>query len=87
MENSLVFQWLGLCAFTAKDPGSIPVWETKISQPAQCGQNFFSFLIHSNRAKEKSVLKKTNKQTKTERTTSSAQDSTGPILPASLHQV
>ena len=63
MENSLVFQWLGLCAFTAKDPGSIPVWETKISQPAQCGQNFFSFLIHSNRAKEKSVLKKTNKQT------------------------
>ena len=60
MENSLVLQWLGLCAFTAKDPGSIPSWETKISQPAQCGQKkiFFFFITQIERAKEKSVLKK-----------------------------
>ncbi|XP_073666661.1 sialidase-1 isoform X2 [Tursiops truncatus] len=28
--NSLVVQWLGLSAFTAMGPGSIPGWETKI---------------------------------------------------------
>ena len=63
MENSLVLQWLGLCAFTAKDPGSIPSWETKISQPAQCGQKkiFFFFITQIERAKEKSVLKKKKK--------------------------
>lgn len=25
-------RWLGLSALTAKGPGSIPTWETKISQ-------------------------------------------------------
>ena len=30
--NSLVAQWLGLYAFTAKGPGSIPGWGTKIPQ-------------------------------------------------------
>ena len=30
--NSLVVQWLGLCAFTAGGTGSIPGWGTKISQ-------------------------------------------------------
>ena len=47
MENSLVPQWLGPCAVTAKDTGSIPGWETKISQPAQCGQKkiFFSLSL------------------------------------------
>ena len=36
--NSLVVQWLGLCAFTAEDPGSIPVRGTKILQAVQHGQ-------------------------------------------------
>lgn len=31
-RNSLVVWWLGLSALTAKGPGSIPTWETKISQ-------------------------------------------------------
>ena len=30
--NSLAVQGLGLHAFTAKDPGSIPGWGTKIPQ-------------------------------------------------------
>ena len=30
--DSLVGLWLGLCAFTAKGPGSIPGWGTKIPQ-------------------------------------------------------
>ena len=29
-RNSLAVQWLGLCAFTAKGPGSTPGWGTKI---------------------------------------------------------
>ena len=32
LENSLVVQWLGLCAFTAEGPGSIPGQGTKIPQ-------------------------------------------------------
>ena len=36
--NSLVVQWLGLCTFTAEDPGSIPGRETKIPQAEWCGQ-------------------------------------------------
>ena len=36
--NSLVVQWLGLCAFTAKGVGSIPGQGTKIPQAAWCGQ-------------------------------------------------
>ena len=31
--NSLVVQWLGLCALTAKGPGSIPGWGTEIQKP------------------------------------------------------
>ena len=30
--NSLVVQWLGLCAFTAEGVGSAPGWGTKIPQ-------------------------------------------------------
>ena len=86
MENSLVLQWLGLCAFTAKDPGSIPSWETKISQPAQCDKKkfFFFFITQIERAKDKSVLKKKKKSRENYQ---SVQDDTDPILPASLHQV
>ena len=38
--NSLAIQWLGLRAFTAEGPGSIPGWGTKIPQATQCGQKF-----------------------------------------------
>ena len=68
MENSLVPQWLGLCAFTAKDPGSIPGWETKISQPAQCGQKKFFFLYQSNRkSKREKCTFKWKKKKKSQR--------------------
>ena len=54
-ENSLVVQWLGLGSFTAKGPGSIPGWGTKIPQAMQRGQKkkksktdcHFLFLIKS----------------------------------------
>ena len=36
--SSLAVQWLGLGAFTAVDPGSIPGWGTKILQAAWGGQ-------------------------------------------------
>ena len=36
--NSLAVQWLGLCTFTTKGPGSIPVWGTKIPQFSWHGQ-------------------------------------------------
>ena len=36
--NSLVVQWLGLCAFPAEGSGSIPGQGTKIPQVAQCSQ-------------------------------------------------
>ena len=36
--NSLEVQWLGLCAFTANGPGSMPGWGTKIPQAAWRGQ-------------------------------------------------
>ena len=36
--NSLVFQWLGLWAFTAKGLGSVPGWGTKIPQATKCGK-------------------------------------------------
>ena len=36
--NSLAVQWLGLCALTAKDWGSIPVQGTKIPQSVQHSQ-------------------------------------------------
>ena len=39
LENSLVVQWLGLCDFTAEDPGSIPCWGTKTEQVEKCSQN------------------------------------------------
>ena len=37
MENSLVVQWLGFCAFTAEGPSSIPSQETKIPQVLMYG--------------------------------------------------
>ena len=37
-RNSLVVQWLGLSAFTAEGPGSIPGWEMKIPQAVWWGQ-------------------------------------------------
>ena len=37
MENSLVFQWLGFCAFIAEGPSSIPSQETKIPQVLRYG--------------------------------------------------
>ena len=37
-RNSLVVQWLGLRASTAKGRGLIPGWGTKIPQAAWCGQ-------------------------------------------------
>ena len=37
-ENSLAVQWLGLGAFSAVAPGSIPGQGTKILQAAQRGQ-------------------------------------------------
>ena len=33
MGHSLLAQWLGLCAFTAKDPGSTPGWELRSHNP------------------------------------------------------
>ena len=41
--NSLVVQWLGLCVFTAKGTGSIPVLGTKILQATWYSKkkNFF----------------------------------------------
>ena len=36
--NSLVVQWLGLCAFTAKGLGSIPGRGTKIPKATRCSQ-------------------------------------------------
>ena len=38
LGNSLVFQWLGLHAFTAEGPGSIPGQGTKIPQAVSRGQ-------------------------------------------------
>ena len=35
---SLAVQWLGLGAFTAEGPGSIPGWGAKIPQAVQRGQ-------------------------------------------------
>ena len=44
--DSLVVQWLGLCAFTAKGPGSTPGQGTKILQAVQCGQNKKTEVAH-----------------------------------------
>ena len=38
MGNSMVVQWLGLLAFTAKGQGSIPGGGTKIPQAMRCSQ-------------------------------------------------
>ena len=35
MGNSLVIQWLGLCAFTVEGLGSVPGQGTKIPQAAR----------------------------------------------------
>ena len=39
IRNSLAVKWLGLRDFTAKAPGSVPGWETKIPQAMWHGQN------------------------------------------------
>ena len=39
MGNSLVIQWLGLCAFTVEGLGSIPGGEKKIPQASQDSKN------------------------------------------------
>ena len=36
--NSLVLQWLGLCAFTAEVSGSTPGQGTKIPRATRCGK-------------------------------------------------
>ena len=38
LGNSLVVQWLGLCAFTAEGPGSVSGQGTKIPQATQHSQ-------------------------------------------------
>ena len=43
--TSLEVQWLGLSAFTAMAPGSIPGWGTKILQAVRHGQKKKSGLI------------------------------------------
>ena len=47
--NSLVVQWLGLCALTDKGPGSVPDWELKFHKlcgKAKKKKNSFSPLPH-----------------------------------------
>ena len=48
--NSLVVQWLRLCAFTVEGLGSIPGWGTKILQDTQHGQK------KKNKSKKKSQI-------------------------------
>ena len=38
LANTLAVQWLGLHAFTAEGPSSVPGWGTKIIQAALCSQ-------------------------------------------------
>ena len=38
MGDTLVVQWLGLDAFTARAPGSVPVQETKVLQAMCCAK-------------------------------------------------
>ena len=42
----LAVQWLGLHAFTAEGPDSIPGWGTKIQQAMQRGQNISEAKFH-----------------------------------------
>ena len=51
--NSLVVQWLGLHAFTAKGRGSIPVLGTKILQATLCSQKFLFLEKKNNNVKKK----------------------------------
>ena len=44
--NSLVVQWLGLCAFTEGE-GSIPGRGTKIPQAVQCSHKYIHTYIHT----------------------------------------
>ena len=46
-ENSLVVQWFGLCALTAKSPGSIPGQGTKILQATPLGQKKKNIYIYT----------------------------------------
>ena len=51
LGNSLMFQWLGLNAFTATGPGLMPGCETKIPQASQGGRK---------KKKKKLIVKKKN---------------------------
>ena len=44
--NSLVVQWLGLCAVTAEGAGLTPGWGTKIPQAAQLGEKKKNIYIY-----------------------------------------
>ena len=43
--NSLVVQWLGLCAFTTKRTGSVCGWRAKIPQDVWCSQKNNGFVL------------------------------------------
>ena len=45
LQNSLVVQWLGLRAFTAKGLGSIPRWGIKTLQAMRCSQKKCSICV------------------------------------------
>ena len=38
LQNSLAVRWLGPCAFTSGDPGSMPGGESKIPHATRSGQ-------------------------------------------------
>ena len=42
-------QWLRLCAFTARNSGSIPGWESKILQAPRCSQKniYFKYYLYA----------------------------------------
>ena len=50
-ENSLVVQWLGLCALTVAGWGSILGWGTQILQAARCGKKLIIILKYLNKIK------------------------------------
>ena len=59
--NSLVAQWLGLCAFIAKDTGSIPGQGTKIPQRHAVWTIFLKYIydlnqIHYNYTVEMTII-------------------------------
>ena len=47
LGNSLLVQWLKLCASIARGPGTVPGWGTKIPQTSVKGKNCFFNLLSS----------------------------------------